>query len=163
MSPAGTSIITIAKPVAKRAGRTQSVSETANSIKPNQNGAVPNSNIKSKPIDINIKPSHESYKTGTPNKKDKSRGKWGRSWKDEACFGSPLDDAIFKDFDFEKMLALFDKQAVWEEINSQKPDVLKHTDQNKRSSMKYRYRFYYNSSLCLQWRILSIVDTMRIF
>lgn len=93
--------------------------------------------MKSKPIDITPKPSYDSYKTGTPNKKDRTKGKWSRSWKDEACFGSPLDDTIFKDFDFEKMLALFDKQAVWDEINSQKPDVVRHTDQNKRNA-KYR-------------------------
>lgn len=135
-SPTGTSIITIAKPVAKRAGRTHSVSESGSCSKSNQNGAACSS-AKSKPIDINPKPSYDTFKTGTPNKKDKSKGRWGRSWKDEACFGSPLDDNIFKDFDFEKMLALFDKQAVWEEINSQKPDVIKHADQAKRPT-KYR-------------------------
>ncbi|KAI4466889.1 hypothetical protein MML48_2g00014118 [Holotrichia oblita] len=136
-SAAGTSIITIAKPVAKRAGRTQSVSESGNANKANLQNGMSNSNVKSKPIDI-IKPNHDSYKMSTPNKKDKNKGKWNRGWRDEACFGSPLDDAIFKDFDFEKMLALFDKQAIWEEINSQKPDVVKHTDQNKRTA-KYRH------------------------
>lgn len=104
--------------------------------KSNLENGTSNSNIKSKPIDI-VKPNHDSYKMSTPNKKDKNKGKWNRSWRDEACFGSPLNDAIYKDFDFEKMLALFNKKAVWEEINSQKPDVVKHTDQNKRN-MKYR-------------------------
>lgn len=137
MSPPGRSTITIAKPVPKRAGRTQSLSESVNSSKSSQNF------IKAKPIDIEHKynPSDiGSYKSGTPNKREKSKGKWSKSWRDEACFGSPIDQSINKDFDFEKNLALFDKQAIWDEINnSQKPDVVKHTDHVKRSQTNYRH------------------------
>ncbi|XP_049537959.1 enhancer of mRNA-decapping protein 3 [Anopheles darlingi] len=47
----------------------------------------------------------------------------GRSRKNlakESTFGSPDDDPIVmdKDFDFEKNLALFDKQAIWSEIDA---------------------------------------------
>lgn len=137
LSPAGRSTITIAKPVAKRAGRTQTLSESSNSFKNTQNHA------KTRPIDIEQRNNtHElnSFKNGTPSKKEKSRGKWTKTWKDEACFGSPLDSSITKDFDFEKNLALFDKQAVFDEINnSQKPDIIKHADQIKKQQQS-RYR-----------------------
>lgn len=44
--------------------------------------------------------------------------------KDEECFGSLMEQSnISKDFDFEKNLALFNKQAVWDELNAQKPDI----------------------------------------
>jgi enhancer of mRNA-decapping protein 3 len=140
------STITIAKPIAKRAARTQSTSDVTNSIikHTNANG----SHSKSKPIDIEPKNNNynfnesNSFKSGTPNKKEKSKGKWSKGWKDEECFGSPLDPKINKDFDFEKNLALFDKQAIWDEINnSQKPDVIKNLDSKKPS--KYRFVPYF--------------------
>lgn len=42
--------------------------------------------------------------------------------RDEHTFGTPIDQSLSQDFDFEKNLALFDKEAVWQEINSLKPD-----------------------------------------
>lgn len=129
------STITIAKPIAKRAGRTQSTSDSNNTSNNKFNNTV-----KTKPIDIEVKHNISdlsSYKNNTPNKREKNKGKWTKGWKDEECFGSPLDQNISKDFDFEKNLALFNKQALWDELNAQKPDVLKHTDNKK--SMKYRY------------------------
>lgn len=63
-------------------------------------------------------------------------------WKDEECFGTPLDISVVgSDFDFEKNLALFDKQALWEEINNlqqqqQKPDVIKQTNDNNRNNKR---------------------------
>lgn len=41
-------------------------------------------------------------------------------------FATPVDDPVMDmDFDFEKNLALFDKQAIWNEIDAiQKPDVV---------------------------------------
>lgn len=134
-SPAGRSTITIAKPVAKRASRTQSLSESTNK----NTGST---SAKSGPIDIEQKyVDGFHYKNNTPNKKEKnSKGKWGKSWKDEACFGSPLDQSFSKDFDFEKNLALFNKQAIWDEINnSQKPDVVKQAD-NIRKHQQAKYR-----------------------
>lgn len=136
LSPAGRSTITIAKPVAKRAPRTQSISEST-SVK-----ATTSNLVKSGPIDIEQKSGDtHQHKNGTPNKKEKGKTKWGRSWKDEACFGSPLDQSISKDFDFEKNLALFNKQAIWDEINnSQKPDVVRQADNiRKQQQNKYRH------------------------
>lgn len=118
----------------------QSTSELTNYLTKNPNFI--GSHSKSKPIDIECKANNSfgndlSFKNGTPNKKDRIKGKWVKGRKDEECFGSPLDHKINKDFDFEKNLALFDKQAVWDEINnSQKPDVIKNVDSKKPS--KYR-------------------------
>nr|CAI5824480.1 unnamed protein product [Callosobruchus analis] len=135
------STVTIAKPIAKRAGRTQSTSESiAVPLSTSKPGA---SHSRSKPIDI-VDVRHNSndqvniYKNNTPNKRDKSKGKWvGKGWKDEECFGSPLDQNISKDFDFEKNLALFNKRAIWDELNAQRPDLVKHADNKK--STKYRH------------------------
>ncbi|XP_018573409.1 enhancer of mRNA-decapping protein 3 [Anoplophora glabripennis] len=134
------STVTIAKPIAKRAGRSQSMSETGNTsnIKFNSSNV---SHVKSKPIDIEVKSSSNdgcsnSYKNNTPNRREKNKGKWVKGWKDEECFGSPLDHKISKDFDFEKNLALFNKQALWDELNAQKPDVIKQAD---KKPTKYRH------------------------
>ncbi|CAG9862579.1 unnamed protein product [Phyllotreta striolata] len=136
------STITIAKPIAKRAGRTHSGSESLNTTsKSLGNGTGPHN--RSKPIDIDIKPLslndslNNSFKNNTPNKKEKSNKKWIKGWKDEECFGSSMEQGISKDFDFEKNLALFNKQAIWDELNAQKPDVVKHTDNKKPT--KYRH------------------------
>lgn len=59
---------------------------------------------------------------------------WSKSWKDEECFGSPLDLRVKGEFDFEKNLALFDKQALWEELNTQRTDVARNVENRK----KYR-------------------------
>ncbi|XP_070543498.1 uncharacterized protein [Ptychodera flava] len=37
--------------------------------------------------------------------------------RDAACFSAPIDDTYMTEFDFEKNLALFDKAAIFEEIN----------------------------------------------
>lgn len=131
------STVKIARPIPKRAQRTYSNSES--NTNPTR---TPSSHSKSKPIDIEQKHNNcgdmsSSYKNNTPNKREKNKGKWTKGWKDEECFGSPLDQNISKDFDFEKNLALFNKQALWDELNAQKPDVVRQVD-NKRSG-KYRY------------------------
>ncbi|XP_074650254.1 enhancer of mRNA-decapping protein 3-like [Tubulanus polymorphus] len=52
------------------------------------------------------------------------------------CFSAPVE-SFLEEFDFEKNLALFDKQAIFEEIeNNMKPDVVRNTD--KRAPTKYR-------------------------
>lgn len=134
--------MTIAKPIAKRAGRSQSMSESGNTsnIKFNSSNV---SHVKSKPIDIEVKNNlndgtSNSYKNNTPNRREKNKGKWVKGWRDEECFGSPLDHKISKDFDFEKNLALFNKQALWDELNAQKPDVVKQAD---KKPTKYRYEY----------------------
>ncbi|XP_038119942.1 enhancer of mRNA-decapping protein 3 [Culex quinquefasciatus] len=56
-----------------------------------------------------------------------------------SAFGTPVDDPMMdEDFDFEKNLALFDKQAIWDEIDAiqSKPDLLRQTV----SSGKKKYR-----------------------
>ncbi|XP_075215897.1 enhancer of mRNA-decapping protein 3 [Lycorma delicatula] len=62
----------------------------------------------------------------TPNKKERMKQRW--SERDEACFGEPINDIIKKDFDFEKNLALFNKKAIYDEINAQRPDLVRQTD-----------------------------------
>lgn len=129
------STVKIARPIPKRAQRTYSNSES--NTNPTR---TPSSHSKTKPIDIEQKYNSGdlplSQKNSTPNKREKNKGKWTKGWKDEECFGSPLDHNISKDFDFEKNLALFNKQALWEELNAQKPDVVRQVDNKKNA--KYR-------------------------
>lgn len=56
------------------------------------------------------------------------------------AFGTSADDPIMdEEFDFEKNLALFDKKAIWTEIDAiQKPDLLKQTSMVK-PKKNYRY------------------------
>ncbi|XP_045615872.1 enhancer of mRNA-decapping protein 3 [Procambarus clarkii] len=68
----------------------------------------------------------------TPGKKERMRRA-----RDETTFGTPVDeDLLATEFDFEKNLALFDKQAVIEEIQSLKPDVVRQAD--RYTEKKYR-------------------------
>lgn len=53
----------------------------------------------------------------------------------EDCFSAP-SESYLQDFDFEKNLALFDKKAVFEEIESANPDLIKVMDTKK--PQKYR-------------------------
>lgn len=51
----------------------------------------------------------------SPNKKDRQRQRWID--RDEAAFGSPIsNDVLLEEFDFEKNLALFDKQVTIKNI-----------------------------------------------
>ena len=54
--------------------------------------------------------------------------------KDEDCFDNiDMDNIYTKEFDFERNLALFDKQRVLEEIESNQPDVVRLIDHNRRA------------------------------
>lgn len=55
------------------------------------------------------------------------------------AFGTPVDDPTMdEDFDFEKNLALFDKQAIWDEIDStQKPGVVRQTISMKKKNFRH--------------------------
>ncbi|CAL1278907.1 unnamed protein product [Larinioides sclopetarius] len=66
--------------------------------------------------------------------------KWQRE-RDDACFSAPVDSEVLDvDFDFEKNLALFDKRAVFEEIDAlSKSDHVRLVDCNKRTPTKYRH------------------------
>ncbi|XP_013773360.1 enhancer of mRNA-decapping protein 3-like isoform X2 [Limulus polyphemus] len=70
----------------------------------------------------------------------KIEGKKRLTERDEACFSAPVDSYILEhEFDFEKNLALFDKQAIFEEIEAHsKPDVVRLVDINRRQTAKYR-------------------------
>ncbi|KAK4300386.1 hypothetical protein Pmani_027414 [Petrolisthes manimaculis] len=75
----------------------------------------------------------------SPRRNDRTPGKKERMRKtrDETTFGTPIDeDILTTEFDFEKNLALFDKQAVIEEIQSLKPDVVRQAD--RYTEKKYR-------------------------
>lgn len=77
-------------------------------------------------------------KAATTPKKNDNRRKCQD--KDDACFSAPVDNFILEnEFDFEMNLALFDKQAVFDEINAaSKPDVVRLVDCNRRPQTKYR-------------------------
>jgi len=124
------STVAVTKPVAKRAGR--SVSESLATIKGTQLRDSPR-----KPVeDCSIRIPSVCDVNRTPSKKDRFRQRW--SERDEACFGTPIDNILEQDFDFEKNLALFNKQAVYDEINAQRPDIVRHADTSRRSQ-KYRH------------------------
>nr|XP_036670617.1 enhancer of mRNA-decapping protein 3 [Drosophila suzukii] len=83
-------------------------------------------------------------------------------------FGSEADDPlIHEDFDFEGNLALFDKQAIWDDIESthQKPDVVRHIVNNHHQpEQKYRHDENILASKPLQLRqIESMFDGSKDF
>ncbi|XP_068620274.1 enhancer of mRNA-decapping protein 3 [Battus philenor] len=50
--------------------------------------------------------------------------------RNEACFGDTAEPALLDDFDFEGNLALFDKQALWQQMRSAaRPDVVRAADE----------------------------------
>ncbi|XP_017072052.1 enhancer of mRNA-decapping protein 3 [Drosophila eugracilis] len=87
----------------------------------------------------------------------------------QQTFGSEADDPlIHEDFDFEGNLALFDKQAIWDDIESthQKPDVVRHLVNNHHHQPEQKYRHDENilASKPLQLRqIESIFDGSQDF
>lgn len=93
----------------------------------------------SKAIDI---PSSSAPKSNgsTPFKQ-----KYRRELQNDQTFGTSVDDsAMVEDFDFEKNLALFDKQAIWKKLNgNQKPDIVRQAVtpgfQNGNGTRKYRH------------------------
>ncbi|XP_043469235.1 enhancer of mRNA-decapping protein 3 [Leptopilina heterotoma] len=62
-----------------------------------------------------------------------------RNERDEQAFGTPIDQCLKQDFDFEKNLALFNKEAVWQEINSSRPDIVRQSESNKANKSRYRH------------------------
>uniref|UniRef100_A0A1B6E627 Enhancer of mRNA-decapping protein 3 n=1 Tax=Clastoptera arizonana TaxID=38151 RepID=A0A1B6E627_9HEMI len=141
-TPKPSSIVSVTKPVAKKANKPISVSENlvhnqlvnitspdvpTASVKPLQSWTV----FKESPRKFNLDNStfqpalFNDVRTTPGSHKNSRRQKWHE--KDEACFGAPINyHQLTKEFDFEKNLALFNKQAVFEEINaSQKPDVIR--------------------------------------
>ncbi|EDW94709.1 enhancer of mRNA-decapping protein 3 [Drosophila yakuba] len=87
----------------------------------------------------------------------------------QQTFGSEADDPmIHEDFDFEGNLALFDKQAIWDDIESttQKPDVVRHivNSHHHKPEQKYRHDENILASKPLQLRqIESMFDGSQDF
>ncbi|CAL7936515.1 unnamed protein product [Xylocopa violacea] len=134
--------ITVKRPIAKRAGRSfsESVSSTVQSsssqthpnlrktdtssqctIEQSANGKVPFADAANKPVQKRLSHRQRALE------------------RDEHTFGTPIDQSLNQDFDFEKNLALFDKEAVWQEINSLKPDIVRQSENNKGTSGRYRH------------------------
>lgn len=87
----------------------------------------------SQPIDITASSNGAFVKPSAPtvaqqlafNKME--RKKANRRYDKNLTFSTPVDDPLMdEDFDFEKNLALFDKQAIWDKIDAnQKPDLVR--------------------------------------
>ncbi|CAK1550289.1 unnamed protein product [Leptosia nina] len=111
-----------------------------------RSGATP---ARSKPIDIqNARNKNNNNHTGSYNMSSTPKGGRGGGGggssggggggmphherarrRNEACFGDTADPAMDDDFDFEGNLALFDKQALWEEMRGVRPDVVRAADE----------------------------------
>lgn len=73
------------------------------------------------------------------NGKSNNNGRrYGNQNSKSETFGTPVNDPTMdEDFDFEKNLALFDKQAVWQQFNQMnggKPDLLHHQGSSSSSA-----------------------------
>uniref|UniRef100_A0A182XVK7 Enhancer of mRNA-decapping protein 3 n=1 Tax=Anopheles stephensi TaxID=30069 RepID=A0A182XVK7_ANOST len=88
------------------------------------------------------------YTDGSAKKVGNGNGKMTRSRRNiakDSTFGSPDDDPLMMDveFDFEKNLALFDKQAIWNEIDANQTKASE-GDRKQRnatsSAVKTKYR-----------------------
>lgn len=74
--------------------------------------------------------SDRSHRSSVPRKIEFRKKQQGR----QDCFSAPVD-SFLDEFDFEKNLALFDKKAVFEEIESTQPEFVKAVD---KTASKYR-------------------------
>ncbi|EDV51955.1 enhancer of mRNA-decapping protein 3 [Drosophila erecta] len=92
-----------------------------------------------------------SYTNGNGNGNGNGKNKRNRVRRESSMrqqqvqmtFGSEADDPlIHEDFDFEGNLALFDKQAIWDDIESttQKPDVVRHIVNSHHHKPEQKYR-----------------------
>lgn len=134
--------VTVKRPIAKRAGR--SISESVSSSTQSTSSQT-QSNFK-KP-DSNAHCSMEQPTNGklllvdSSNKPIQKRlsHRQRALERDEHTFGTPIDQSLNQDFDFEKNLALFNKEAVWQEINSLKPDIVRQSENNRGTGGRYRH------------------------
>lgn len=90
--------------------------------------------LSSKPIDI-------LAKNCLPfrNEKKKSDAARRQAYTNNQAFGTPVDHPTMDvEFDFEKNLALFDKQAIWDEIDAtQKPDLVRQAIPAKKKNFRH--------------------------
>ncbi|PBC34583.1 enhancer of mRNA-decapping protein 3 [Apis laboriosa] len=115
--------VTVKRPIAKRAGRSfsESVSSSVQSTssQTQTNVKKPNSSQSIIEQSANGKiPLAESVDKPIQKKLSNRQRNLGR---DEDTFGTQIDQSLNQDFDFEKNLALFDKEGMWQKINSLKP------------------------------------------
>ncbi|XP_058824790.1 enhancer of mRNA-decapping protein 3 [Topomyia yanbarensis] len=124
----------------------------------------------SRPIDINGGGS-QKVNSITPhkneNQKKKSRSGNGngnngsyRFTNKNSAFGTPVDDPMMdQDFDFEKNLALFNKQAIFDEIDAiqQRPDLLRQTVASGKK--KYRHDENVLASEPIQYRQIEVENS----
>jgi enhancer of mRNA-decapping protein 3 len=108
---------------------------TKSPTKPFIPAAVETRMASSKPIEIpprGFVGTNVSFARSSGEKKQKNR-----KGNQNSTFNTPINDPLMdEDFDFEKNLALFDKKAIFNELdNNQKPDLLKQTPRNG----KYRH------------------------
>uniref|UniRef100_A0A182QNW8 Enhancer of mRNA-decapping protein 3 n=1 Tax=Anopheles farauti TaxID=69004 RepID=A0A182QNW8_9DIPT len=106
------------------------------------------------------------YADGNVKKNSNGNGKATRSRKNlakDSTFGSPDDDPLMMDveFDFEKNLALFDKQAIWNEIDAiqtkaTEGDRKQRNAPNSAAKTKYRHDENVLSSTPAQYRQIEI-------
>lgn len=121
-----------------------SIGTATNNIS-NSNGSNTNTVVllqrrSSQPIDITASVAHNGgFNGGLFNKPSAptvaqqlafnnkmGKKKANRLYEKNLTFSTPVDDPLMdEDFDFEKNLALFDKQAIWDKIDAnQKPDLV---------------------------------------
>ncbi|XP_070151800.1 enhancer of mRNA-decapping protein 3 [Polyergus mexicanus] len=134
--------VIVKRPIAKRAGR--SISECAVL---QAASCQPQANLK-KPVESNQQQVEQtpngkiaSVENNASNNKSISKRlthKQRALERDEHTFGTPIDQSLQQDFDFEKNLALFNKEAVWQEINSLKPDIVRQSESNRGTTAIYR-------------------------
>ncbi|XP_030386188.1 enhancer of mRNA-decapping protein 3 [Scaptodrosophila lebanonensis] len=116
---------------------------------------------------------NNSYVNGNcnANGKNKQRNRLRREssmrQQQQQTFGTDADDLPQEDFDFEGNLALFNKQAIWDDIESthQKPDVVRHSVRAQlKQEKKYRHDENILTSKPLQLRqIESLFDSSKDF
>ncbi|KAJ8678729.1 hypothetical protein QAD02_014516 [Eretmocerus hayati] len=126
---------TVKRPIAKRAGR--SVSECAVPVAQQQSSQTPQ-NVRKPPPEV------QSYPDSSLPQQKLVLGQTRASRKkmtdrDEQAFGTPIDQSLNQEFDFEKNLALFNKQAIWQEINSKRPDVVQQSQNRGNNKGRYRH------------------------
>ncbi|KAL7293677.1 enhancer of mRNA-decapping protein 3 [Trichogramma pretiosum] len=118
--------VTVKRPIPKKA------SKNAVPSAPEQQVNI----AKKPPVD------NSTYSEATSNANGKNGSEQSRRKKmtdrDENTFGTPIDQSLHQDFDFEKNLALFNKEALWQEFNSKKPETVQ--QQANKGINKGRYR-----------------------
>ncbi|XP_026473041.1 enhancer of mRNA-decapping protein 3 isoform X2 [Ctenocephalides felis] len=131
-----------------------------NKEQPKVKGVVINSLI------VDVSNGGKSAKILTTKNNNSSSMKWDKKKtkeKNDECFGGLEDRNIEEDFDFEKNLALFDKQAIWDKINASKPDLLRQAGDNMYKSNEKKYRHDENviATVPVSYRPISVLPEQQ--